>query len=134
MWANTTGFGFVTGEPVLGTRMHSAGQVLQGRLSPERWLEFLHEVAKAIGMEAVASPAVWTYPVNGAGGTGQTIVLPITESFLALDTWLDHGGAYLFVCSCRSYCTADIGLVAERFGLKVVLHPSRRFYAELDLK
>ena len=122
-------------EPVLGTRMHSAGLVLQGVLTPARWLEFLAEVAKAIGMSAVDEAKVWTYPaLDGKGGSGQTIVLPVTESFLALDTWADHHGAYLLVCSCRSYYTADIDLVAERFGLKVVLHPSRRFYHELDLK
>lgn len=118
--------------PVLGTRMHACGIVLHGVLSDQRWIDFLNAVAKAIGMHAVAEPAVWTYPVEGKGGNGQTIVLPITESFLTLDTWRDHYGAYLFVCSCRPYFTADIDKVATEFGLK----PARggRFYSELDLK
>jgi hypothetical protein len=54
-------------------------------------------------------------------------VLPITESFLALDTWSDHDGAYLFVCSCRPFRSDDIdsgrrrlfGLVALKGGAAV---------------
>jgi len=114
--------------------MHSFGVVLVGKLTDQNWIAFLHEVAKAIGMTAVAEPAVWSYPINGKGGTGQTIVLPITESFLALDTWSDHEGAYLFVCSCRDYFSADIDAAAAAFGLKVSLGSGKRFYAELNLK
>jgi len=125
--------GFV--EPALGMRMHSFGVVLQGSLSQERWLAFLHEVAKAIGMTAVADPAVWTYPTpEGKGGNGRTYCLPITESFLALDTWADHEGAYLFVCSCRSFFSVDIEALASSFKLKVSLQPAKRFYHELNLK
>lgn len=120
-------------EPPLGTRMHALGVVLEGTLSEERWLNFLSATAEAIGMQAVGAPAIWTYPLEGKGGTGQTIVLPITESFLALDTWRDHSGAYLFVCSCRPYFTADIDKVATAFGLKPQLASGKRFYAELNL-
>ena len=119
--------------PALGERMHSAGIVLHGKLSSDQWLDFLRELTGAIGMEPVGEPARWVYPVDGKGGSGETIVLPITESFLALDTWTDHGGAYLFVCSCRFYHTADIDAVAKRFGLGVELKAGRRFYAELQL-
>jgi len=121
-------------EPPLGSRMHAYGVVLKGALSGTRWIEFLQAVAQAIGMNAVAEPAVWTYPVEGKGGTGQTIVLPITESFLALDTWADHDGAYLLVCSCREYFSADIDKVTIAFGLKAEIVTGRRFYAELNLK
>lgn len=114
--------------------MHSLGVVLRGALPSPRWMEFLHEVAKAIGMSAVGEPAVWTYPLEGRGGNGQTMLLPITESFLALDTWSDHDGAYLFVCSCRPYYSADIDAVANAFGLKTALNAGARFYNELNLK
>jgi hypothetical protein len=125
--------GFV--EPALGSRMHSFGVVLEGALLTEgRWIDFLHEVAQAIGMSPVADPVVFTYPLNDKGGTGQTVFLPITESFLALDTWPDHHGAYLFVCSCRPYFSADIDRVAAEFGLKPARDNGRRFYAELNLK
>jgi S-adenosylmethionine/arginine decarboxylase-like enzyme len=121
-------------EPELGSRMHSLGVVLRGHLPDARWLDFVQEVAKAIGMSAVDEPKVWTYPTDGKGGTGQTIVLPITESFIVLDTWLDHSGAYLFVCSCRGYYSADVDKVAEVFGLKASLKGDGRFYAELNLR
>ena len=119
--------------PALGMQMHCLGVVLHGQLSDDRWIVLLRDVTRAIGMEAVAEPAVWTYPADGKGGTGQTIVLPITESFLALDTWRDHAGAYLFVCSCRPFFSADVDKVAAGFGLKVDLKPGRRFYNELNL-
>jgi S-adenosylmethionine/arginine decarboxylase-like enzyme len=122
-------------EPELGARMHSLGVVLRGNLPDGRWIEFLQEVAKAIDMTAVDEPKVWTYPTDGKGGTGQTIVLPITESFIVLDTWRDHSGAYLFVCSCRSYYDDHVDVVANAFGLKAAPQDGAgRFYAELNLK
>jgi S-adenosylmethionine/arginine decarboxylase-like enzyme len=120
-------------EAALGTRMRAYGVVLHGSIADARWNQFLHEVALAIGMNAVAPPAVWTYPVDGKGGNGQTLVLPITESFLALDTWPDHRGAYLFVCSCRPFYSDDIEQVAGLFGLKASRDDGGRFRAELSL-
>lgn len=118
---------------VLGERMHSCGIVLRGTLTELRWIELLEAVASAIGMSAVGKPKVWTYPFEGKGGSGQTIVLPISESFLALDTWSDHSGAYLLVCSCRSYLTSEIDKAAMAFGLEVSSRPGKRCYNELDL-
>ncbi len=117
----------------LGERMHALGIVLRGSLPSPRWLEFLHAVAKGIGMSAVDNPAVWTYPVDGKGGNGQTMVLPITESFLALDTWPDHRGAYLFVCSCRNFYSADVEAIATEFGLTASRDEGGRFRSELNL-
>jgi hypothetical protein len=117
----------------LGARMHSLGMVVRGTLSRERWIEMLHAVARAVGMTPVGKETVCYYPVDGKGGTGQTIFLPITESFLILDTWSDHDGAYLFVCSCRPYFSADVDKVAQQFGLKIALNGERRFYRELSL-
>jgi hypothetical protein len=113
--------------------MHSLGLVLLGQLSEGRWIELLHAVARGIGMTAVGDPVVFTYPLDGKGGTGQSLFLPITESFIALDTWRDHCGAYLFVCSCRPYAVPDIEKVAIGFGLKPAVNGGGRFYAELDL-
>jgi hypothetical protein len=124
----------------LGERMHSFGLVLRGSLAdnphpPEQaWISFLHSVAKAIGMQAVAEPVVFTYPIDGKGGTGQSLFLPITESFLALDTWDDHDGAYLFVCSCRPFDRAVIDAAARQYGLEPARNGGGRFYAELNLK
>jgi S-adenosylmethionine/arginine decarboxylase-like enzyme len=121
-------------EVPLGARMHTAGMVVKGALTPMSWVDLLNGVAKAIGMSAVAEPVTFTYPIDGKGGSGQTFFLPITESFLALDTWPDHAGAYLFVCSCRAFFTKDIDAEIVRHGLVVELRDDKRFYRELKLK
>lgn len=121
---------------VLGSRMHSFGVVLRGHYVVDaRWCDFLKEVARSIGMSPVGEPKVWDYPLQGKGGTGQTIVLPITESFLVVDTWWDHDGAYLFVCSCREFAIGRVLDTAEAFGLKPSLHPQQgAFFHTLRLK
>lgn len=120
-------------DATLGTRLRAFGVVLQGKLPETRWQQFLYEVALAIGMTAVGEPAVWSYPIEGKGGTGQTFCLPITESFLVLDTWSDHDGAYLLVCSCRPFFAEDIDAVAHQFGLKPRHDEDGRFRADLRL-
>jgi hypothetical protein len=116
-----------------GSRMHSFGVVLKGDLTEVRWLEFLHEVTTAIGMSAVDDAKTWKYPLHGKGGVGMTVLLPITESFLALDTWPDHRGAYLFVCSCRPFDGYVVEGVARQAGLVPNETGTARFYAELNL-
>jgi hypothetical protein len=110
-------------EPVLGRTMHFHGFSLSGSMENERWRVFLADATAAIDMEPAGDAAEWTYPLaNGAGGTGSTICQPITESFLALDTWPDHGdhgGAYLIVCSCRPFFPGDLDHVFRKHGLTV---------------
>ncbi len=105
-------------KPALGTRMHTQGFVLKGKMDLGRWQHFLCCLAEAMGMSAVAHPALWQYPIDGAGGYGATIVQPITESFLALDTWPDHDGAYLLICSCKHFTEKSIAAVARQFRLQ----------------
>jgi len=117
----------------LGARMHSFGVALKGTMTEVRWLAFLQAVVSTIGMSAVTAPSVFTYPVDGKGGNGQTVFLPITESFLALDTWADHDGAYLFICSCKPFDGAAVDNVAAEFGLTSTTDSGGRFSAELNL-
>lgn len=104
-------------QPVLGARMHTQGVVIRGSLDEEGWRRFLVKCAEALGMSPSGEARVWDYPIAGKGGEGMTIVQPITESFLALDTWSDHDGAYLFICSCRRFCLTQIVGVIREFGL-----------------
>jgi S-adenosylmethionine/arginine decarboxylase-like enzyme len=97
--------------------MHVCAVALRGAMDEARWREFLTAMTAAIGMNPVGEPATWTYPIDGLGGTGQTIVLPITESFLALDTWPDHGGAYLVICSCKPITASTVYRTVFAFGL-----------------
>ncbi|MCS3725492.1 S-adenosylmethionine decarboxylase [Bradyrhizobium betae] len=118
----------------LGARMRSFGLVLHGQLTEKQWKEFLVAVCDAIGMYPVGEPAVWTYPLEGKGGIGQTLMLPITESFLVVDTWSDHDGAYLFVCSCREFAIGVVFDSAESFGLKPSAAEDGAFFHQLRLK
>lgn len=121
-------------DEALGSKMRSFGVVLKGRLSEEGWRAFLVEATHAIGMEPAGEAKVWTYPLHGKGGTGQTIMLPITESFLVVDTWSDHDGAYLFVCSCREFAIGRVLDTAEEAGLKASTDAEGAFFEVLRLK
>lgn len=122
----------MVGEVPLGARMHCAGLVVKGRATD--WIDVMTGITKAIGMNVIGDPVVRDYPVDGKGGVGTTIFVTITESFLALDTWPDHDGAYLFVCSCRPFYTKDIDSEIAKHGLRVESKDNRRFYRELQLK
>lgn len=118
----------------LGQKMRVAGIVLRGELPVTEWQHFLKDVTKKIGMSAVGEGAVCSYPLpNGKGGIGHSIFLPITESFLVLDTWSDHNGAFLFICSCKSFGLFAIEEVAKEYGLVALKGESRRMAAELNL-
>lgn len=118
----------------LGERIRTYGVVLLGHLTEAQWKTLLVAVCDAIGMYPVGEPKVWTYPLEGKGGTGQTIMLPITESFLVVDTWSDHGGAYLFVCSCREFSIGKVLDTAEEHGLEVRKDLDGQFFHQLRLK
>lgn len=118
----------------LGQRMHVAALVLKGDLPLEEWQQLMTDVSVALGMEAVGDPVVCSYPLaNGKGGVGNSIFLPITESFLVLDTWSDHNGAFLFVCSCKPFGLHAVDKVARDFGLVALKGESRRMVSELNL-
>jgi hypothetical protein len=105
---------------VLGRSMHQHSFVLVGGLPRLRWEALLGDVAKTIKMRPAGAAAVWSYPnEDGAGGIGQTLVQPITDSFIALDTWPDHGGAYLVICSCRCFDPHPLYGLFREFGVKV---------------
>lgn len=106
-------------KPPLGMRMYTRGTVLVGNLTVERWQGLLRAVTDALGMNAVYASKVWTYPTAGKGGVGNTIVQPITESFICLDTWPDHRGAYLMICSCKPIAAKRLYPVFVTFGLEV---------------
>jgi hypothetical protein len=101
----------------LGMRMHSQSLVLRGRLTSEDWKAFLAECAKAMGMTPVCDAVVWEYPIEGKGGSGITAFQPIVESFIALDTWSSHDGAYLFIASCRKFDVSQLVKPIQRFAL-----------------
>ena len=103
----------------LGMRMYSQSLVLRGRLTADDWKAFLAECAKAMGMTPIAEASIWEYPVEGKGGSGMTAFQPIVESFIALDTWPDFSGAYLFIASCRKFDVAQLVKPIQRFAIRL---------------
>jgi hypothetical protein len=107
------------GGDLVGARLFLHGIVLQGHRSLREWQKFLRLCSRELGMKTAGKASIWRYPTAaGAGGIGMTIVQPITESFLLLDTWPDLGGAYLVVASCRPFLPVAIRRVAVQSGLR----------------
>jgi S-adenosylmethionine/arginine decarboxylase-like enzyme len=86
-----------------GQRVWILGMSLQGSKSEGEWRTFLFEATRFLGMDPAGLPGIWRYPFKGKGGNGMTMMQPITESFLALDTWPDHNGVYLLINSCKKF-------------------------------
>ena len=103
----------------LGERMFVRGMVLHGKAEKVNWRKFLTDATKALGMSPVARTASWKFPLHGAGGNGRTIIQPITESFLVIDTWPDHRGAYLLICSCKPFEPKCLEPVLALYSLRV---------------
>lgn len=90
----------------LGLQAHMEAFALRGSLSRDQWRQLIDAVVTTIRMTPVGHMALWEYPgvcPGGKGPNGDIFVQPISESFIALDTWPDHDGAYLFICSCRPF-------------------------------
>lgn len=105
--------------------MYHRGFVLLGKRTPAEWLALVKDLVHAIGMTPAGDPHVWTYPNGaGAGGVGQTIIQPLTESFIALDSWDDHVGAYLFICSCKPFDRGPVFQLAKRRELGIDMEKS----------
>lgn len=78
------------------------------------------KLLNALQMEQAYRPASWNYPnAAGKGGKGVTYILPITDSFIAIDTWLDLGGFYLHICSCKRFGFGNVVTCLESLGYSV---------------
>jgi len=110
----------------LGEKMRIAGFACRGVVDPARLPALLGQVVALAGMDTAGlSPKVWAYPLpDGRGGTGETAVQPLVESFLAMDTWpaIDGPRVYVVLASCRPfnpdavacYLAKEIGPVVRR--------------------
>jgi S-adenosylmethionine/arginine decarboxylase-like enzyme len=86
-----------------GRRIWVLSLSLRGTKTEPQWRTFLWDAAKLMNMNATGLPQTWRYPVNDKGGNGLTMVQPITESFLTIDTWPDHDGVYFAINSCKKF-------------------------------
>ncbi len=88
---------------MLGEEMYLADFTLLTPISEERSMALVDLIIQKMDMHPAHAPAFYHYPVDGKGGVGFTHVQALTESFVAVDSWPDHGGAYLSVRSCKPF-------------------------------
>jgi hypothetical protein len=107
-------------DPSLGRTLYTAALAVVGAVDNE--LIFAHELIAAIDMTPAAYAAqVWRYPdVNGNGGIGKTVAVPITESLVVIDTWPSHGGFYILIHSCHEFDSAALEREIKHSGLKIM--------------
>ena len=95
----------------LGERLDVVALTLKGDSGAPAAIELVDSVVDVLGMHKVHKPTWYHYPVNDTGGKGFTYIQPITESFIAFDSWSDFNGGYLIMCSCR---TINLNKVCKR--------------------
>ena len=113
----------------LGRRIWIMDLTVLGKDSEGGWVRFLYGIANALDMALAGTPDVRRYPLDGKGGNGLTIFQPITDSFLALDTWPDHGGVHFTIHSCKEFNASVVLTYIYAQGLKV--HTTKSHIMEL---
>lgn len=103
----------------LGSRLQIAAWTVRGNLNEAAWRRLLLAVVDALKMCPAYEPMTYDYPLDGKGGVGFTVIQPITESFVVVDTWPNHGGAYLVVASCKPFRRSAAVRVLRAAGLHV---------------
>lgn len=87
---------------VLGERLDVVAFTLKGDYSTFGAIKLVNAIINVLKMHKVHEPICYKYPTNGKGGYGFTYISPISESFIAFDSWSDFKGAYLIICSCKT--------------------------------
>jgi S-adenosylmethionine/arginine decarboxylase-like enzyme len=105
---------------ILGEKMRVLVAVVVGDVTEESGMKLVKELVEGIGMSVAPEQLMCRYPVDGKGGFGYTFFQPLTESFVALDSWPDLGGAYLFICSCGSLPTSQALQIVRKHGLDCI--------------
>ena len=88
----------------LGRRMYTADFCLPVLIGEEQGMNIANELATVLEMTPIEHSHTWTYPVGEyKGGWGFTFVQPITESFIAIDSYLNHPACYVMIRSCKQF-------------------------------
>jgi hypothetical protein len=86
-------------EDILGEKMKVLAVAVKGECGEESGMKLVQELVSTIGMTITKENLLCRYPVDGKGGIGFTFFQPLTESFIAFDSWPMLDGAYLIICS-----------------------------------
>jgi hypothetical protein len=104
----------------LGDQITLAAFALKGLLTQETCDQISLDIMNEVGLSPVHKKIVYSYPTEGKGGNGFTMIQPVAESFFAWDVWFDHKGGYLILCSCVPFNAGVITGILSRYGLKVL--------------
>lgn len=115
---------------MFGQKIKIGGFAIRGNTNFNNGRILVNKIIEILGMHKAHKPVYYKYPFNGGGGEGFTYIQPITESYIAFDSWPALGGAYLVICSCKSFnffkvtkAIRELGYVVDdchegRLGLK----------------
>lgn len=93
----------------LGKGLQVAGFALRGPTDVSSTNTLIDRVTERLGMHQPYDRVLCDYPTSwGTGGLGITTFQPITESFIAVDSWIEHKGVYLIVCSCVPFDLREV--------------------------
>jgi S-adenosylmethionine/arginine decarboxylase-like enzyme len=104
----------------LGSRLLLAAFAVRGTVDEERAKQIIDSIIETIGVSRAHTAITYPYPIDGKGGTGFTVLQPITESFLAVDSWPDHGGAYVVIASCKWFEVELVRETLQGLGLHII--------------
>ena len=115
----------------LGLEMHVAVFAILDAIDEAGAARLTRLVIERVGMTPVLKPAVWRYPLphsQGIGGVGETAVQPFVMaqplaeslSLAVTDTWHEHRGFYLILCSCRPFNATGLWRWLKKRGWKVI--------------
>lgn len=103
----------------LGERMDIVSFALKGDSSRFGASHLIEEIIRTLDMNKAHSAVTYGYPVGNCGGVGFTTIQPITESFVAVDSWPDFKGIYLIICSCRTVNLNKVTKKIRALGYKI---------------
>lgn len=112
-----------------GEKLFLAAFSVKGKLSKSVCEKLTDTIVSSIKLQCIPGRIFYSYPYDGSGGNGFTLIQPITESFIAIDQWEDFNGGYIIICSCKFFESKDIGNILKEYNLKIL---SNKFFT-LDL-
>lgn len=104
----------------LGEQMKILAVSVRGDVNEVSGQTLVKELVEAIGMTIAPEQLLCRYPVDGKGGIGYTFFQPLTESFIAFDSWPDLCGAYLIICSCGTLPLSTTLKTVTKHNLEII--------------
>jgi hypothetical protein len=101
-------------ENILGVTEYQAGWRIKGYLTSAEVAQLAHDLIKFVGMTPDPPFDLREYPnATGHGGVGIQLYQPLTESWLVVGTWPDHGFFRVNLSSCKPF---DYGATTSWLG------------------